>query len=901
MPTLGRIARTNSTGSMTTQPDGEAALNNGGGGGGAAKPGSLPPTTASHPAEKHKVVYALDYDDCLATAVIFDHQNSRFNIDENHPLIIELRQAQRYCELHNLDLEIISFSNRQSRELDQYNAGRKNNGLAEAALPFLVEWLNNPNNSGHATVSYNEFLLSNLEGMVSPQTWTNKTDLLLYIAHQYPHGTTIHYFDDLCPWSEEDLMKLVKDHPELTHYLNLETTEKRSNGETGYLKDRYCHFNNASLDFMSCLHILLNDHKTLIPNGTTIVLRPFQQFKFGILEETAHGKKNEFKALQTALKEHSNLHQLGVSLDPIMGTGQRVPLSELTSALARAAAPISEEARPANKLNNLNTPDIRTHVAAPLLALEAVEQAKQVIGAGFVKQMSDHYVKGIELGISKDYHEAFFVQARIECDKRLADFEAGNAHLEGSQEYQELMRLKETIIEKDLQKTCLRLRKSTMLIDQAKACDAGDSDIESLGESKKFYFLSLDFDGCAASMFTHTPSSDSRLPETYTIDTTHPIYKHIQSLRAKGHSVVLLIGSNRQSDNLDLNYGHGRCMDAYKALTTQLNHDQKLPPVSFNTYRLSNDNEICWESKANLVVAQLHLIAKIHKIKSQDSVTYELIDDSAKPDPIEIQDYFELIGMMGEMNEFITKTLGRNDLMSSLNTLFTQCPEIIPAGLIVKLTPLLSYSGKEASSLCISVSEKVGTGEALDRSVIRPVFANLAERPTETKQWHGNNTFNLAKNLNEADCKIIAEHIHARLEVRHASRHVLRKDETFTPKKQSLFFEYANKAYERRTEKLEVLKRIVDNDPHTLDKKARKATDSALKKIQNKLGALSKEMSRTDPSSTIVARRLGKSNYLLNTAAQKFSQCRLSAAPNHHSGGGSKANDGANASRTPRR
>jgi hypothetical protein len=303
-------------------------VSGGGGGGGGSK--TNPPRRAQQdsagaadgaaaPTHREKIVFALDFDGCLATACTFDPETGKLmGVDENHPLIQEIRPAQK----HGNQVEIISFSNRQNREKDTSNAGRNKTGLASETFPHLITYLNTKNKPENThDVIYDDFLLEQLnvrwpEGTAA-KSWENKTDLLLHIAHHYPAGTEIHFFDDLAPTNKGILLAMVKSNPELAQFLN----------DNNDLFERCLEYINKNA-FMDGAQTLCEKSPELLPKGTQITFHPFHIFDIDTLVQVAHNKKPKV----TAFKKNNDcprIWKLGDANETITGSGQRLAHTQL--------------------------------------------------------------------------------------------------------------------------------------------------------------------------------------------------------------------------------------------------------------------------------------------------------------------------------------------------------------------------------------------------------------------------------------------------------------------------------------------------------------------------------------------------------------------------------------------
>ena len=378
--------------------------------------------------------------------------------------------------------------------------------------------------------------------------------------------------------------------------------------------------------------------------------------------------------------------------------------------------------------------------------------------------------------------------------------------------------------------------------------------------SKNYYLLALDFDGCAAGMFTHTANTDGAGPGTYAIDTNHPIYKHIQNLRTQGHSVVLFIGSNRQSDKDDIvRNEHGRCIDAYSALERHLNESTPdLPSVDFCSHRLSDDGLSPPETKFIFPTYHCSIAIKKYNIDLKtETVTYELIDDRGLPTEPEIQSYLESISESSRKEDFMS-ALKRIDFMSSLNLLFEENPEWLPAEINCILTPFLTFRGHEESVLCKSTSTR-GKGVVLDVSDIRDIL----DQASKDREMALMDRLSLNKQERES---ISGPLLSARAEVKIASEPQPDSDTKHEPSNPSLFCKFAVLECEKRLRVLQSFKNVVNKQDIAINPNLSKTLHQKIITTEKKLNQFFGEAKKIEPNLTILARRLFKSKKLLNEA-----------------------------------
>lgn len=391
---------------------------------------------------------------------------------------------------------------------------------------------------------------------------------------------------------------------------------------------------------------------------------------------------------------------------------------------------------------------------------------------------------------------------------------------------------------------------------------------------KKYYLLALDFDGCAAGMFTHTANTDGAGPGTYAIDTNHPIYKHIQNLRAYRHSVILFIGSNRQSDEDDIvRNKHGRCIDAYRALVEELNKDSFLLPVDFCSDRLSDHGMSSPETK--FVLPAFHCSKAIAKYKMNLSdlsrpVTYELIDDRGLPTESEIDTYLTQINEIPRKVDFV-HALKTWDFMTSLNLLFKETPQWIPVGIQCLLTPFLTFRDHAETLLCQGTSTR-GGGVALDASDLRSILKLLTtdaemavmDRRSFPEDVRPFISASLMRTINEVEV---------------ASEPQPDSDTKHKPSNPSLFCKFAVLECKRRFHVLQSFKNVINKHEISISHNPSKTLHQKIISTENKLNQFFSEAKKIEPNLTILARRLFKSKNLLNEAEALYRACILSSSP----------------------
>jgi hypothetical protein len=712
------------------------------------------PSKASHSGEKRKCVHALDYDDCLATAVIFDSNTHTFSVDENNPLIISILNDMALGK----EVEIISFSNRQTEERDRVNADRKKNGLAADAFPFLENWLNERQVAGMPKVTYNPWRLLNSESGCS-----NKMGLWMQIAHHYANSNTvIKFYDDLGPLTREVFDSLI----EGTALANLSEEFKKS-----YLK---CI--NEKNNILSMAQALVAEYPHIIPEGVEISFHAFCRIKMDVLtyiQETFERNKElpeaEFNQNSTILSgetaEFSKAQrvQLGVHH---AGQGIAIPNKTLSDKFAVLS----------NTLNRGDTKELGmlegTSFATEdlnVIASHVGSIQDQQIGAKFVKQMSDGYKSGMGRNIRNEHKKDFIDKARNEHTKRVANFnklknltsqlqemtgiqlsEENKTAYEKSLESLEtkLKRLIFSIESEHIGDICRRLFKTKKLARDAKTCfeegynaaktassastastsggaatnvATAKAHLHAVGEEpqKRKLVFALDYDNCLATALHFDPRSREN---PFTFNPNHLLIRELKNAMARCKEENLefevISFSNRQSDRLDHaaadDSKNGLSTEALKALVSYLNTDKKAgePDVHYNTFRVGS-LESCWVNKTGLLTQIAHHYAPGTMIHFYDDLG-----------PLALED-FEKLATGTPFADARSKVLAveylkyinNYDLLSNANQFVKDHPQIIPEGTHVTFNHFLSMKTEKIQELVEQCSEPQATKDAIQKYI----------------------------------------------------------------------------------------------------------------------------------------------------------------------------------------
>jgi hypothetical protein len=224
----------------------------------------------------------------------------------------------------------------------------------------------------------------------------------------------------------------------------------------------------------------------------------------------------------------------------------------------------------------------------------------------------------------------------------------------------------------------------------------------------QLHFISLDFDGCAAHMFCYKAVSDS-----YKVDTAHPIYQYVKACRDRGERVVIMIGSNRQNNEIDYqNYlrhsGHGYVIGAYKALAAALNDDvdpdapAPAHSVVFDSYRMVDAaaKPTPWPTKANMLPHQWAYIKEHYLSGDEQQAQYTFIDDLSLLPEAQLQE--ALVHKQPANSEHFApqilprcqQLLNGKNIISPMRKMYQDNPHLIPAGLHVRSLAYMAEDGR---------------------------------------------------------------------------------------------------------------------------------------------------------------------------------------------------------------
>ncbi len=264
------------------------------------------------------------------------------------------------------------------------------------------------------------------------------------------------------------------------------------------------------------------------------------------------------------------------------------------------------------------------------------------------------------------------------------------------------------------------------------------------------HVVSIDFDGCASGMFTLKDNGE------YVLDKDHPIYKYIKQRQLAGEKVVIMIGSNRQSDSIDgdnarRNPEHGRVLDAFAALRDELNKDTATNPVIYDDFRLSDIAISClpWRCKANLLTCQANHVSK----KYHGPIQFTFIDDLGHPSEEDASEYFKVqdsvtveeicsrderikkrMGyketdeerriLLGEVVESVKREFRSSvsDIMTPCYELFTQQADLLPGNIKMEFMPYLKVNFAGEDRLCSPVYSVQGAGQVRCQQDLVKVF-----------------------------------------------------------------------------------------------------------------------------------------------------------------------------------
>ncbi len=245
--------------------------------------------------------------------------------------------------------------------------------------------------------------------------------------------------------------------------------------------------------------------------------------------------------------------------------------------------------------------------------------------------------------------------------------------------------------------------------------------------------VSLDFDGCANKIFQYDEEK-----KNYTVNTEHTLYKAIQNMRKANEKLIIMIGSNRQSDRDDPNKeNHGRAIEAFQELTNKLNENTKegYLSVEYDQFRLCDiENKYKpWKCKANLLAHQAHHIAEQEQYKDK-KITLTLIDDCGPVTENEAQEYINALDLTEDkkqVNEYYTdpKQTAIYDIITPTHTLFSDFSMLLPKNVHLKLQTYLRLKGYDEDKLCEdSIKSIQGIGITQKDDSLKTIFDQVNDK-----------------------------------------------------------------------------------------------------------------------------------------------------------------------------